>query len=460
MTRGKVQSTGPIVSHFNQERRDERRYRPMKLLQRFGVAALCAVLFAYGAYLLPNPAVSQGMQQITNLVGTEQVPLQFPCTVSCYATSATLAGFGNAQPSRNNILVGGDASTNLFQRGTTGASVTTTLTYGGPDRWAYWSGTSTAMTVSRDSTAGDLPASGYQYAFKMARTSGQTGVVQVCMAQVVETVNSYQFAGTTAELDFHATAGANFSAAASSMTAYIVTGTGADEGAASLAKGLNGGGGGSAGWTGQANATAAVIAISATNTRYAAVATIPTTATEIAVALCFTPVGTAGTNDYIAFSGIQLVRNNALASKASATVGYSCATINCTGFDRRSVTLETLMQERYYWQWAETVSSTADSPFMCAAQSTTVAVCKAVAHVPFRAAPTIACTVGTLKRQVAGTDTAVSACAAAATTNGVSGVDNVTITATVASGDTAGLAGTLMSGNSTGGGLITASAEL
>jgi hypothetical protein len=36
----------------------------------------------------------------------------------------------------------------------------------------------------------------------------------------------------------------------------------------------------------------------------------------------------------------------------------------------------------------------------------------------------------------------------------------VNITATVASGDTAGFAGSLMSGNSTGGGIISASAEL
>lgn len=433
----------------------------MKLLQRFGVAALCAMLaFALGTIGPVQRAISQGMVEITNLAGTEQISLNYPCTVSCFVKTSTLAGFGNAQPSRNNALIGGDATTNLWQRRTTGSSVTTTLTYGGPDRWAYWSGTSTAMTVSRDSTAGDLPASGYEYAFKMARTSGQTGVVQVCMAQVIETVNSYQFAGTTAELDFHATAGANFSAASSNMTAYIVYGTGADEGAASLGKGLNNGGGGSAGWTGQANATAAVIPISTTNGRYAAVATIPATATEVGVALCFTPVGTASTNDYIAFSGIQLVRNNALASKVSATVGYNCTTINCTGFDRRTQASETALQQRYYWQWAETVSSTADSPFMCAAQSTTVAVCKAVTHVSLRVAPTIACTFGTLARQVAGTDTALTACAAAATTNGISGVDAVTITATVAAGDTAGLAGTLMSGNSTGGGLITASAEL
>jgi hypothetical protein len=96
---------------------------------------------------------------------------------------------------------------------------------------------------------------------------------------------------------------------------------------------------------------------------------------------------------------------------------------------------------------------------MCEAQSTTVAVCNIPLKVTMRAAPTVACTFGTMKRMVAGTETALSACAAAATTNGVSDTDALSITATVASGDTAGLAGILQSGNSTGGGLITASSD-
>ena len=61
------------------------------------------------------------------------------------------------------------------------------------------------------------------------------------------------------------------------------------------------------------------------------VTTFPSlTATEIGVALCFTPVGTASTNDYIAFAGIQLVRNSSLASDASATAGTSLG-YNCPG---------------------------------------------------------------------------------------------------------------------------------
>ena len=87
-------------------------------------------------------------------------------------STGLLEQYGNALPDNTNFLIGGDAGTNLWQRGTTGASVTTTATYGGPDRWFYWSGTNTAVTVSRTNTAGDI-ASPYQYGFKMQRTAAQ-----------------------------------------------------------------------------------------------------------------------------------------------------------------------------------------------------------------------------------------------------------------------------------------------
>src|SRR5580692_1144988 len=51
-----------------------------------------------------------------------------------YAPAAMLGNYSASLGGNNpeNILIGGDATTNLFQRGTTGSSVTTTLTYGGP----------------------------------------------------------------------------------------------------------------------------------------------------------------------------------------------------------------------------------------------------------------------------------------------------------------------------------------
>lgn len=261
--------------------------------------------------------------------------------------------FGNYSPTLGgnnpeNLLIGGDSTTNLYQRGTTGASVTTTLTYGGPDRWAYWSGASTAMTVSQSTTAGDIPANGtFKSAFKMARTSGQTGVVQMCMMQVLESANSYALSGSTAEIDFHATAGANFSAANSVMTVYLITGTGTDQAASTAAFNLNAGGGGSSLWTGQVN-TGVNVTLNTASNRYTVAIPSPAGTTQVAVALCYTPVGTAGTNDYIAVSGIQLTRNSALTAAAgSAGVALPANDTRAKSFSRRSQATETTLQQRY-----------------------------------------------------------------------------------------------------------------
>lgn len=220
-----------------------------------------------------------------------------------------------------NYLIGGKADTNLWQVGTTGSSVTTTLTYGGPDMWAYWSGTNTAMTISKVTTAAALPA-GSRNVFRMQRTASQTGVVQMCAANEIASINAAGLQGLTVEADMNVYTGANFSG--TGMTAYIVTGTAADEGTVNLAFGLNAGGGGSAGWTGQANATAAVIPLSAVSTAYrvAAVASIPAAALEVAVVICYTPVGTAGTTDALYFDNVELRRKGSLSSFVNTTAGY------------------------------------------------------------------------------------------------------------------------------------------
>lgn len=362
------------------------------------VAAIAVVSVAYASGFVTNGLPPAGGSQYPTtipLTGNELLPVDTQLSAGQNPQSeavsiSQLAGYMGGVRSNPNVLIGGDATTNLFQRATTGASVTTTLTYGGPDRWAYWSGTNTAMTVSRDSAATDIVA-GSKYAFKMARTSGQTGVVQVCMAQEVESVNVYQLQGQTVELSFNAYTGANFSPTNANMTAYIITGTGTDEGlagSASMANGLNAGGGGTGTWTGQANATAAVISLGAVSTagRYAAVATVPATATELGVALCFTPVGTAGTNDYVAFSNIQLVRNPALAGSVSTTAGYSCANIACSVFDRRNAAVEAQLQQRYFYKIAEGAAITQRAS--CAAIDTTHTNCLFWTPVTMRVAPT------------------------------------------------------------------------
>ena len=131
-------------------------------------ASLGAV--AIGALALTGVlAQTISVPQVTSIQSTDlfqDIAGGQPTAQSVYAPAPMLGNYSVSLPGNNpeNALIGGDATTNLFQRGTTGSSVTTTITYGGPDRWAYWSGTNTAMTVSRDSTAGDI-STNYQYGF-------------------------------------------------------------------------------------------------------------------------------------------------------------------------------------------------------------------------------------------------------------------------------------------------------
>lgn len=355
----------------------------MKIKHALGAAGLAALLsvsaFAqsnFGGLWNTLPAWTGPLTGNEWFPGDTHLPNGVQPQTAGYGPNVLGSYFASAA----NVLIGGDATTNLFVHGTSGASVSsTTPIYGGPNNWAYWSGASTALTVSRDTTAGDLPAT-YQAAFKMARTSGQTGVLPVCIAQEVETVNSLALAGGTAEFEFNADDGANFSAAGAIVTASIVTGTGTDQGTASLQAGT---------WTGQANAVSLPITTSTTATKYVVVGTVPATATEVAAQICWTPVGTAGTNDYVALAGLQLNRNRYLAPYVGT--GGTTATIPASLFQRRTQAIETLLQERYAFAIAEANTVATVQAFGLALGSST-SLCSATIPFPvtMRAAPTYA----------------------------------------------------------------------
>jgi hypothetical protein len=379
---------------------------------------------------------------------------------SYYAPASMLGNYSSSLAGNNpeNALIGGDATTNLFQRGTTGSSVTTAVTYGGPDRWAYWSGTSTAITVSRDNTTGDVPTD-YQYAFKLQRTSGQTGVVQACMAQEVESASSYAFEGQTAEFDAHVIAGSGFTG--TNVTAYIVYGTGSNEGTVNLAFGLNGGGGGSSGWTGQANAVSGALPVTAgVSGRYTVAGVIPSTATEVAVAICYTPVGTAGASDYVTFSGLQLTRNSALTSTAGASGAVlAVGDTRAKAFSRRLVGQEVELQERYFQSISEPATGISVGAMGVLTSTTSCALTDPLA-VTMRAVPTISFTgtalsTATWRIQDSTTSTLASTflVAGAGQTTGA-----LTLTATLTTASTAGWACQLQGVG--GGSIINASAEL
>lgn len=439
----------------------------------------------------PSPGIGNGTLPLSGaeswVVDTQLPNGQNPA--SEYLSVNTLGNYlGAGVGGSRNVLIGGDFTTNLFQRGTSVTGITNSVTYG-PDRWFAVGGASSAISLLQQTT--NLPANNDFGASLRVSQVSTTDTAVVNFGQVVATNNSYKFSGATAVLSFWAKKG---SAAPTTFNATINSGTGADGSAANMV---------SAGWTGEVS-NSCTITPTTSWVRYSCSFPIGASMKQVGASFSFTPTGSSSTNQWFEFAGIQLEANgvnsaawaasgNYLSGETVVSNGnlYSETATSCTsgtaaptgsssfvdntctwkyvstfavpvqpsGFEFRLATLEAIYQYAYYWQWNETVSATTDSPFLCIAQSTTVAVCKARAAVNFRAAPTITCTFGTIKRMVAGVDTALTACAAAATTNGVSDPNEITITATVSAGDTAGFAGTLMSGNSTGGGKITASAE-
>lgn len=415
-------------------------------------------LLALGGAALAQPVTLPQVQSIGPNDLFQDVVGGQPQAGSFYASGALL---GNAVSSANdNALIDGDFGQSLFSHGTSVGSITTATKYTA-NNWFAWSGSATTLTVTQQTGASDVP-SNFGASLRVAKTS--TGVVQSCIAQEVESDNSYRFQGQTAEFDVHALEGAGFSDAASSLKVYIVTGTNTDEGSVNLAFGINGGGGGSGGWTGQANAAAISVPISTTWSRYSVVAPIPSGAKEIGVALCWTPVGTSPSNDYFEFTGAQLVTNNLLSAvAATSSTGVELAVNDgrAKAFVRRQTATETVDQQRWIYTISESASTGAQQ--VAAGNGATTTTCQLT--VPFtvtqRAAPTFVAE-GTALTTTTWTITHVATATALASTFlvvlGANSPNSGSLTATVASGLTAGQTCTLTSAN--GGSRLTWTSEL
>ncbi len=422
------------------------------------IGSLAAVLFggAALAQTVPVPLV----QGINPADVFQDVAGGQPTSTNYYAPAPMLGNYGSTLQGNNgeNALIGGDFGTNLFQRTTSVGSITTTYLYTA-DRWFAWSGTATTLTVTQQTGATDIPA-GFNASLRVNKGSG-AGVVQACIAQEIETTNFLRFQGQTAELDFSAKAGASFSAASSNLQVSIVYGTGTDEGAQKLAWGFNAGGGGSTAWTGQANAAAnLLVPINTAWNRYSVVAPIPATATEGAVVICYTPVGTGVAADWFEFTGAQLVPNSALTTVAGASGAVLAANdVRAKSFARRPNAVETALQERYFYRLTETAAITPVAP--CSAVDTTHTNCLVQFPVPMRAAPTLSFATG-FASPTSTTQATLGACttlaAAVTVTSTVANVLNALVNCTATTIPAAGIASFLYSNNGTG--LISASAEL
>lgn len=213
---------------------------------------------------------------------------------------------------RNRIINGG---MDVWQRATAPAAGTLAAwTYNSVDRWGFYSGPVSA-TVSRNTSA----PSGFLYSTKFQRTAGQTGTEVHLMQQVIESINCFDLSSQSVTLSFWARAGANFSASSNNIIVQIRTGTVADQA-------IN-----SASWTGLATPLNVNQTISTTWTKYTFTTTLGAGVLEASVVLGFTPTGTAGADDSIFVTGVQLE----LGSVASP-------------FERRSYGQELALCQRYY----------------------------------------------------------------------------------------------------------------
>jgi hypothetical protein len=184
---------------------------------------------------------------------------------------------------KNGIINGG---MDIWQRGT---SFTPTVHQYTADRWdcGRFGGVSGAQITQQSSGL-----TGFQYALRLQRIAANTGTQNIAMITGLESKDSYRFAGQTAVLSFYARAGANYSAASNAFVAQIQYGTGTDESPW-------------AGYTGNV-ATTSTVTLTSSWQRFSFTAAIGSTCTEIGAQLYYTPVGTAGTNDYVEVTGFQL----------------------------------------------------------------------------------------------------------------------------------------------------------
>ena len=235
-----------------------------------------------------------------------------------YNTATTQQNSGGAvagvTAGKNAIINGGF---DIWQRGTSFASSNSSTNYT-TDRWNFYRGVVTGGTVSRQTSG----LTGFQYAARVQRDSGNTSTDTLYFMQNVDTATATPFAGKTVTFSYYARAGANFSPGSSSMGVQIYTGTGTDQNVLGT-------------YTGISLLLDVNQAITTTWTRYSHTVAIASTVTEFCPRFLMAPTGTAGAADYFEITGVQVEVGSVATpfSRAGGTIAGELAAC-----------------QRYYWR--------------------------------------------------------------------------------------------------------------
>ena len=353
--------------------------------------------------------------------------------------SSSLGTFG----ANVNRIIGGDFTTNLWQRGTTPLSGASPATYQmAADRWFAISA-SNVMTVSKQtpgaSAADYIGSTGILSWMRVARPSG-TPSGSSCVGQILDQKASSALIGNNGVLSFWGYAPTTFSATNQSVAvsiAYYTAGDSATPGTNTATFALSASGQAS-GITGYTAATAGVgpnttgvlasgvetINFTATPTRYTVYAPIPAANTGgtqvigVGVSFCATPTATTTvTTDYFELAGVQLQ-----AQPSTVTTAFPAGVISPTAFQLRFPSEEARLELPY--SYVLTDGAAAQRYGVGQALTTGTANVFTQFPVPMREAPTL--TVGTTisfgVTQAAGTaqacGTSIAAVASSLTTLG------------------------------------------
>jgi len=192
-----------------------------------------------------------------------------------------------------NLLPNGDLR--IWQRGTSfvpGASLNMADGYRGRR-----GSTAAGSTYSRQAGFNDA-----QYCMRVQRDSGNAGTDFLFVWRQMDTADVITLQGQYVRFSVDLRAGADFSSASGNVSILVYAGTGTDE-VVNPATGFA---------TGTSTILSEAKAITTTGTRYSFTsAFVPVDATELAIVLLYTPVGTAGAADYFEHTKWKLEHGNA-----------------------------------------------------------------------------------------------------------------------------------------------------
>ena len=208
------------------------------------------------------------------------------------ADSSTSTGLRYQVPVQDNPVL--NSAFQVAQRGTS-VAVAAGLNAYTLDRWMYGAGgVGSASTISQQSTNDTTNLPFIRSCVRVQRNSGQTGTTPNSFSQSIESSNSAPFIGKTVTFSFYARAGANYSPTGNNFIGRVYTGTSVD-GNVQIGP-----------WSGIALPIEVNVSLTTTWQRFQGTGTISSTANQLAAYFINTPTGTAGANDYVEITGVQI----------------------------------------------------------------------------------------------------------------------------------------------------------